>query len=335
MKNSFSIELKFAPSDNPLGCQSTGGAKSRLTTPTAFGIQDRGTATIGTVRTIAPVVTAPFGTFPGASKLFFAPGAAPLPAEMAAADVQAFQTIDDDGVTRVPPNKQTMTITNLVSGDAVAVFRRTALVINKTQFTLAAGNNKGDTTVVMSGSIPSDNPNVTASKVRVFSDSGEEQRYRYASYTSATFTLVTASTGTATAGDTDTLTDSGATFETDGVEVGDLVRNTADDLFRKVLVVVSETELTTADAGITWNGKTYSINTLVENYTSGNSAYVPIIERIADATSEFNTITFTSPLDVRVDVRNAGVILPFSQDSTIISTGLSVPAIRNTDDIFT
>jgi hypothetical protein len=297
-------------------------------------VQDLATATIGSVRSIAPVVSAPFGTFPGASKFFFAPGASPLPSEMAPADVQAFQTIDDDGNTNVPPNKQAMTVTNLIAPDSVAVFRRVALVINKTQLTLAAGNNEGDAIITVDATIPVDNPNTANSKLRVISASGDEHRYRYASFTAAIFTLATASTGTADGGSTNTnLFDAAADFVTDGVEVGDFVRNTADGVFARVIDVVDLNTLTTEDAGFTWDAKTYSVNTLVENYGL-QSAYVPLIERIADAGLESNTITFLGPLDVRIEVRSAGVILPFSQDSQIISTGLSIAAIRNVDDIF-
>jgi hypothetical protein len=303
------------------------------------GVQDLVTATIGSVRSIAPVVSAPFGTFPGASKVFFAPGAAPQPAEMNAADVQAYQTIDDDGNTILPPNKQSMVVTNLntdapPTDDSVAVFRRSGLVIIKTQFTLAASNDKGNTSVVVDATIPVDNPNTANSKIRIISASGAEHRYRYASFTAVTFTLQTASAGTADGGSTTSLVDSGADFDADGVEVGDLVRNTTLDVFVKVLDVVNSTTLTTEEIASSWSGDAYSVNTLVENYGL-QDAYVPLIERIADAISESNTVTYLGDLDVRIEVRNAGVILPFSQDAAFISSGLSIAAIRNADDIFT
>ena len=312
------------------------GVYSTNPTYDTVAVEDRTTAVIASLRTIAPVVSAPFGTFPGASKLFFAPGAAPLPAEMAAADVQAFQTIDDDGNTRVPPNKQSMTLTNLVSGDSVAVFRRTALVITKTQFTLAASNDQGNTTIVMDGAIPSDNPNVANSKVRVISSSGQEHRYRYASYTASTFTLstgVVAGTSDGGSSSTSVLHDTTGSPFTDA-EVGDYIRNITQGVVVRIIAVTDANTVTTDTLDATWSGDSYDYNVLMENYGLDN-AYVPILERIAGSDTEFNTITFTSPLDVRVEVRNAGVILPFSQDNTIISSGLSVPAIRNTDDIFT
>lgn len=293
------------------------------------------TATIGTVRSISPVNAAPFGTFAG-GKFFGAPGVALTISNLAAGEDQSFQLIDDDGTVQIPPNTVTVSVTNLVSGDTVTMFRRTGLVINKTQFALAAGNDQGDATVVVDASISADNPTNAGSKIRVISASGEEDRYRYASYTSVTFTLDAAKTGTGTSGSTTNLTDTGATFTTaPAVEVGDMIRNTADNLVSRVTAVNSATSIDVTDNGTTWNGKTYTINTLVESYPTGNNAYVPLIERIADAANEDNKLVQSVGVDVRVDVRNAGVILPFTQDAAVGASGLTVPAIRSADDIFT
>ena len=87
--------------------------------------------------------------------------------------------------------------------------------------------------------------------------------------------------------------------------------------------------------GATWNSATYDINSLVETYPVGQDIYVPFIERISDAVTESNTMVHTSDVDIKVIVRNAGLILPFDQDTAISSTGITVPAIRTTDDIFT
>ncbi len=298
------------------------------------------TADIDSIRTITPVSSAPFGTFPGASKFFMAAGLTPTAAEMAAGEAQKFSTIDDDGVTRAPPNKQTVEVTNLISGDTVAIFRRTGIAINKTQFTLTTDpdNAKGDSVIEVSSAIPSDNPNQAGTKIRVISVSGEEHRYRYASFSGTTFTLDAAKTGTADAGSNDTtLIDAAGAFLTaPAVEVGDYVRNTTDDVFRRVTVVVSATELT-IEAGISFaTGNSYSINTLVENYAQPN-AYVPLIERIADAVSETTTITYSGDFDIRADVRRtaATAILPFTQDSSVVSTGRSLAAVRTDDTIIT
>ena len=52
------------------------------------------------------------------------------------------------------------------------------------------------------------------------------------------------STGTATAWATTQLVDSGATFQTDGVAAGDVVKNTNDSDTATVVAVVSQTEIT-------------------------------------------------------------------------------------------
>lgn len=54
------------------------------------------------------------------------------------------------------------------------------------------------------------------------------------------------------------LIDSGATFETEGIEVGDLVQNTTDSTTALVTVVDSETELT-LDTDIFTSGENYTV----------------------------------------------------------------------------
>ncbi len=300
-------------------------------------IEDLVTATVnGTPRVIVPNAVAPFGTFAG-GKLFGAPGVTLTTANLVGADSQAYQLVDDNGVTQIPPNTVTITVSNLESGDTVAVYRRTSNDINKTQFVLSSGNNKGNTSVVVNTTIPTDNPTNANSKIRILSLSNQEHRYRYSSYTSATFTLSTASTGSATAGSTLTnITNAGATFITDGVEVGDLVRNTTDALSYSIITAVnSETSLTVTNNGVSWASQNYSVNTLVENYNSGQNAYVPLIERDADAATETAQLIFSSSIDIRVVVRrsdDASPILPYTQDTSLTGTQ-TFAAIRNSDDI--
>lgn len=301
-------------------------------------IADFVTATLGTIRTIVPIPAAPFGTFAG-GKFFGAPGVTLTIANLATGEDQSYQLVDDDGVTQIPPNTVTVAVANLVSGDFVSVYRRTGTNINKTQFTLAAGNNLGNTSIVVGSTIPTDNPSNANSKFRVLSLSGEEHRYRYASYTSATFTLSAASTGTdGGTGTTTTIVDAGATFQTDGVEPGDMVRNTTDGVsYSEVVSVDSENQLTVTNNGVTWASKGYSVNTLVENYNAGQNGYVPLIERQADATSENNKLVLASSIDIRVDVRRSSLsnpILPFTSDTTL-SGSQTFTAIRTSDSIIT
>lgn len=140
--------------------------------------------------TYSPVKASPFGTFAG-GKFFGAQGV--WIESMAAADVQNYQLIDATGATRTPPNQQAITITNLLSGDRVAVFRTTSgTTINKTMYTAATGNNIGGSTFVVNETIPSDTP--TSGSIRVVDTSDtsatREVRYTYTSWSGSTFSGV-------------------------------------------------------------------------------------------------------------------------------------------------
>jgi hypothetical protein len=135
----------------------------------------------------SPVKASPFGTFAG-GKFFGAQGV--WIENMASADVQAFQLIDSGGTTRTPPNQQAITISNLLSGDRVAVFRTTSgTTINKAIFTATSGNNSGNSTFVVNETIPSDTP--TSGSIRIVdtsdSTSTRETRYTYTSWSGSTF----------------------------------------------------------------------------------------------------------------------------------------------------
>lgn len=137
--------------------------------------------------TYSPVKASPFGTFAG-GKFFGAQGV--WIENMAAADVQNYQLIDATGTTRTPPNQQAITISNLLSGDRVAVFRTTSgTTINKAMYTAASGNNSGNSTFVVNETIPSDTP--TSGSIRIVDTSDtsatREVRYTYTSWSGSTF----------------------------------------------------------------------------------------------------------------------------------------------------
>jgi hypothetical protein len=300
-------------------------------------IADFVTATIGSVRTIVPIAAAPFGTFAG-GKFFGAPGVTLTIANLAAGEDQSYQLIDDNGVTQIPPNTITFEVDNLISGDFVACYRRTGAAINKTQFVLAASNDLGDAAVIMNATIPTDNPTNANSKVRILSLSGDEHRYRYTTYATTTFALATATVGTDDGtGTLTTIDDAGVNFVTDGVEPGDMVRNTTDGVSFSVVVTVAATQLVVTSNGVTWASKAYSVNTLVENYGAGQNAYVPIIEQLADAAFENNKLVLATSITARVVVRRSSAateILPFTADITIAGSQTTT-TIRNTDSIIT
>jgi len=139
--------------------------------------------------TYAAVKPSPFGTFAG-GKFFGARGV--WIQNMAASDVQAYQLIDSGGTTRIPPNQQSLTITNLVAtttGDAVGVFESqgaSSTLIKKNQY-LMTTQASGLGTITVGTAISATTP--TTGYIRVVQASGAEQRYYYASWTGSTFTL--------------------------------------------------------------------------------------------------------------------------------------------------
>lgn len=145
--------------------------------------------------TFSPVKASPFGTFAG-GKFFGAQGV--WIQNMAAADVKNYQLIDADGTTQSPPNQQTLTISNLISGDRVSVFRTVSATessINKSMYVSAAGNTASNTAFIVSTTIATDTPAGTTvpGYIRVVDTSDttatRETRYTYSSWSGSTFTL--------------------------------------------------------------------------------------------------------------------------------------------------
>lgn len=73
-------------------------------------------------------------------------------------------------------------------GSAVGLFLRSAPgIANQSQFTLAAGNNSGNGTLVINEAIPNDTP--ATGFARIATDAGSQDRVEYTSWTGSTFTL--------------------------------------------------------------------------------------------------------------------------------------------------
>jgi len=129
-----------------------------------------------------PVKASPFGTFAG-GKLFGAQGV--WVENMAAADSQNFQLIDSSGTTQTPPNFQSLTVSGVVAGDKIAIFRTSGgTTINKSVYTSHASQNiaGGDTFYFAADPLPTDVP--TSGIIRIVDDSdtsvNREQRHFYA-----------------------------------------------------------------------------------------------------------------------------------------------------------
>lgn len=135
----------------------------------------------------APVKASPFGTYAGGT-LFGARGV--WLENLHPDDVQSYQLIDSNGVTRTPPNYQNVEILGLEVGDRVSVFRTTGdnYDIDTAMFTSHATNNtSGSATFEVNEVIPSDVP--SEGYIRVVNADGTQERYHYSSWSGSVFTL--------------------------------------------------------------------------------------------------------------------------------------------------
>lgn len=287
-----------------------------------------------------PVKSAPFGTFAG-GKFFGAQGVW----TEGLASGQSYQYIDSNGTNREPYASIVITVSSVVSGDRVSVLITTSSLVEKNMYQSHATNNVvGDTTFDHDGTPTTAIDTPDAGIIRVVDASANtEHRFRYASWTGSTFTLVTAgmTTGTVDASDVTgtTFTDAGADFS--AILPGDLVRNNTDGAWAHVISVNDTTDTITHTPlqGGTSNdwvaGETYSFNNLPVIYTSSDTLYVPFIDETATSTSVTKTVLYAgASKDALVRVRKKG-ILPFETPSSVTSTGMSVAANRTTDSIVT
>lgn len=131
------------------------------------------------------VKDSPIGSIAGGT-IFYARGWVPI--NVAAVDASSYQTTDSAGTTKNPPTFRVRAVTGLANGYKVFLARRSSpgfALIN--EFTLGAGNSSGNGTLVLGATIPNDKP--SSGFVRVFDDSGNEDRYAYTSFTGSTLTL--------------------------------------------------------------------------------------------------------------------------------------------------
>lgn len=135
-----------------------------------------------------PVKASPFGTFAG-GKFFGARGI--WIQNMASGDIQNYQLTDADNNTQTPPNYQSVTVGNLISGDRVSVFRTTGAnnIVDKAMYSASGSvNTSGNGTFVVDGAIAVDTPPTGYLRIRN-ATTGAEERLAYTSWTGSTFTL--------------------------------------------------------------------------------------------------------------------------------------------------
>jgi len=298
-----------------------------------------------TISSLSPISAAPFGTFAG-GKFFCAPGV--VLSDYLTTEANNFQLVDDNGTVRVVPTKATITVGNTRAGDKIAVFRLTASGgdIDKARYS-GTVQSAGATTLVIDtgGGITFDEPGKTAGGVLRIVDvsANTEYRLRFSSWSSSTFTLASTTSLTADAGsDTTTIVDSGV-FAT--AKVGDLIRSVSPAGISYIKTITDNDTVTIFPAITSFTtGSTYEINTLPVATATDDTIYVPFIDSYETTGtggapgSESVIITHSSSdsdVFIRVRARQAGIILPFEQDSSVVGANpTTVSVIRSSDSIF-
>jgi len=281
--------------------------------------------------------TSPFGTFAGGT--FF--GAQGVWLEgMAAADANNIQLTDADGTVRTPYQSVTVKVQSIQSGDRILVTRASGTAITKDIYVSdATANVAGDNDFVVSGDIEIDTPGSGA--IRIYeATSSIEYRIRYSTWSGNQFDFISEISGSCTSGASgNILYDSAATFTSENIEYGDMVRNTTDGSYGYVVSVdtankITTTSLTQGSSNAWFSGNNYSFHTLQTNHDENDTAYVPFLDRRANATSEEISVLFASNRNVLIRVRVKGII-PFETTGTVDNTGLTATAIRTEDSIVT
>ena len=293
-----------------------------------------------TVEVIVPVAESSFGTLAGVN--FFASRGVLL-ADYKTAEENLFSLIDATGVGRARPTVISMEILNLLHYDWASCFRLTGASgsVKKDEYSATGGEVAGDATLTVDGAIASDVSGKTAGGSLVLQDvddDNEEYVIRFSSYVASTgvITLANVDIASLTAGDVDTLTETGVFANT---KVGDLVYN--HDLSE-----VSYVKTVTSDDSVeiyppfsaTPVGDHVELNcvpiALVD--TADNVYFIIVFEFKESDGSASASMQFVSTIYSRVRVRNtsdaATKIKGYTADVTIGTGGgvASATRIENT-----
>jgi len=307
----------------------------------------------GAILIITPVKSSPFGTFTG-TQIFGAPGISYI--NPLSLDAQNYILTDDLGTLRNPPITITFTVANTRAGDRVLVARDTgtAGVIDRDQFggmTAVAASSK---TITVAGTVDVEVPPGSGTTgnpgfLRVVEETlQEEHKYYYDSRTtgaSGVFTLRDVTSAVADGGTSATaLVDAAANFDTEGVEVGMMVKDvTSTGIYEVVTVTDGQTLVLRhlyLDSGFT-TGDTYEINETIQLYATGDNIFDLILDFEEDTGTDgtpgtmANTLvkTQSADFDVVVQVRLGKTILPFEQNQTQGDGNTTVTAVRTPDSI--
>jgi len=315
---------------------------------------------------------APFGTIAGG--VFFSAQGVWVQG-MASADNNNVRLLDNNAVLHTPELSITITITNTIATDRVAIYldADSDTLPDKGMYKSAATGNDIDTSRIdhddtTAGSLgvtafPNDTPTGGTSGgtvIMVDNTYNQQHRYRYDSFanTGGTgddgFLLLPTKIGpnaseSGTTGQTLFDTTAFAPGGTSNVQIGDIIHRTIGGNlgYCYVTEVTSSSELQTtlfeqtgpSVPDRTWTeGDTYEIHSLVKTYDGDDTFFIPYMDEIATTTSISVDLTYVSNRTVTIEVRNveaATEIVPFKTPGTITNTGLSQGVIRNEDTVFT
>jgi hypothetical protein len=290
----------------------------------------------------------PFGTYAGGI-FTFAYGIVPI--NVATADQSNYRVTDVEGTLVSPPQKVTVKCTGLLTDWRMILVEVTSAggtTVKKDQHTLDTGNNQTDTTIVVDTAIPASTPGKTTGGTIIVVDDSDttndkEIAYRYASWNNVTFTLVvpTESGNTCDAGGTATeLNDISADFVADDIEVGDRIYNQTLTEYQYITKVETTKLTTTPLSGAnTWDSDVYTINSLDRNYTTSDTAYVPILQAVRTSDGdESTTLAYASDINcmhrVRWSSSGTSRIKAAQQTGlTVGSGGLTYAAVTQQDPV--
>jgi hypothetical protein len=244
----------------------------------------------------------------------------------------------------------TVTIGNTRAGDWISLFRLTGSggTIEKSYYDLDTATAVADTTLsvdpaIRTGSAGDDVGEPNASHVIVIT-SGVEYVYRYTSFTGDDFTLFNTAQRTCDAGASATvLTDVSENFVTDGVKVGDIIRNDTLGEFVYVTAVAATTLTTTPLSGGNWDADLYTIGACVAIHAINDFVYVALLHVYEDTGTDASPgqeqvgLIYEGDENALLRARQANggtyPIKPFSLEVTIGSGGLSQNVIRQPETI--
>lgn len=286
------------------------------------------------------VKQSPFGTFAGGN--FF--GARGVFIEnMDAGDVQAYQLLDANDVSRSPPNFQSVTVTGLANNDRAGVYRRAFT----DGVSLTYNDANPDTITRGAGSFIRDG-HVAGETIEVQGTASNNGTYSVAAVTATTITL-TASAALSTETVVSDLLGSAIDKETfQGVASGNnsgdgdfvVQESLPTDLPSSGTIIVVNTngsEIYEDQLAYTsYTGSTFTLSgTLPRTYDGDARVYVPLLLVTSTGGSESQTIIFDTGVGafpIKTRVRQKG-ILPFEVDGSFGASGVTVAAIRTADTI--